>query len=1018
VQDNGQTNGTDDFKTDTGTASFTVTEVNDAPVATDDVLTSVAEDSGIRTITYADLTGNDSTGPADESGQTLTVTGVSAAVGGTVAIVSGHVEFTPTANFNGTASFDYRVQDNGTTNGALDAKTDIGTASFTVTEVNDAPVATDDVGSSVAEDSGTRTIALAALTSNDNDGDPGVVQTLTITAVSNAVGGTVLINGTNVEFTPTANFNGTASFDYTVQDNGTTNGALDAKTDIGQVSFIVTAVNDAPVVDLNGVAAGNDNTASYPSGISQLLIAPSATITDVDSPSLASMTVRLTNAKDSSLTQVGELLSLNAAATTAAIGLAVSGVASSSNTVYTLTITGSASLATYQTILKGVQYTDIKPASHNTTPRTVDVVVNDGTVNSVPHSVTISVAAPAGVAGEPINLALTDPSADHVGAVTVAIAGVPAGWTLNEGTKNGDGTWTVQTNNIATLSITSPGDYTGALVLNVTQSWTNADGSTGTALVADNVEVFAPGAPIFAWSGDDHLTGSSGDDLFVFAQPIGDDIIHTFDAAHDQVDLIGFAGIAGFADVQEYLASNAAGEAVLTLSDGMTITFDDVNVASLSADNFLFDQEPITDNAGSMAVSDGAMLPLSGIINNTGTIALNSSGSETYLELIQQGIMLQGGGALSLSDSGGNIISGTGTDVSFTNLDNRISGAGQLGAGQMTLVNSGTIHANGSNALVIDTGTNVVTNSGRLEATGSGGLVVDSALANSGSLWANGGNITLHGDVTGAGSATISGAATIEFGAASDQNVTFAAGAAGMLKLDVSAGFTGSVSGFVAGDSLDLGDVRFGDVSLITYAANDAGTGGTLIVSDGTHAAQITLAGQYAAAGAQADGQGGTLLAYDAPAVDHIMQGGAGNDILVGGAGNDTLIGGSGNDMYLFNRGGGQDLVVDSGGSADTMAFSAGVNPFDLLLSRQANDLRIAVYGSSDQVTIQNWYGGTDNQVETIQAGNGQTLLSTQVDQMIQAMAQFSANNNGMTWDQGIAQKPEEVQTVLAANWQ
>ena len=52
-------------------------------------------------------------------------------------------------------------------------------------------------------------------------------------------------------------------------------------------------------------------------------------------------------------------------------------------------------------------------------------------------------------------------------------------------------------------------------------SWTNADGSSGYAIVADNVEAYAPGAPIFAISGDDNLTGSSGNDVFVLAQPIG-----------------------------------------------------------------------------------------------------------------------------------------------------------------------------------------------------------------------------------------------------------------------------------------------------------------------------------------------------------------------------------------------------------------------------------------------------------------------------------------------------------------
>jgi hypothetical protein len=55
--------------------------------------------------------------------------------------------------------------------------------------------------------------------------------------------------------------------------------------------------------------------------------------------------------------------------------------------------------------------------------------------------------------------------------------------------------------------------------------------------------------------------------------------------------------------------------------------------------------------------------------------------------------------------------------------------------------------------------------------------------------------------------------------------------------------------------------------------------------------------------------------------------------------------------------------------------------------------------------------------VETIQAGNGQTLLNTQVDQLIQAMASFS-QQTGFTWDQAIDQNPQQVQSILAASWQ
>jgi hypothetical protein len=235
-----------------GTISITVTEVNDAPIASADALSSIAEDSGVRTVTFAALTGNDAPGPVtatDEAGQTLTVSAVSNATGGTVAIVSGHIEFTPTTNFNGTAGFDYTVQDNGTTGGIADPKTATAHATFSVTEVNDTPVPVNDALSSVAEDSGQRTISFASLTGNDSAGPANESsQTLTITGVTSAVGGTVSISGSNVLFTPDADFNGTASFDYTVQDNGTTNGVSDAKSATGHASFTVTPVADTPSV--------------------------------------------------------------------------------------------------------------------------------------------------------------------------------------------------------------------------------------------------------------------------------------------------------------------------------------------------------------------------------------------------------------------------------------------------------------------------------------------------------------------------------------------------------------------------------------------------------------------------------------------------------------------------------------------------------------------------------------------------------------------------------------------------
>ena len=350
----------------------------------------------------------------------------------------------------------------------------------------------------------------------------------------------------------------------------------------------------------------------------------------------------------------------------------------------------------------------------------------------------------------------------------------------------------------------------------------------------------------------------------MFSQPIGHDVIHSFDAASDQIDLIGYADFTGFGDILAHTANDAAGNAVITLGDGQSITLNGVGAASLTASDFVFDQTPVTENAGHMVISDGAILPLSGIIDNTGTIELNSTGSGTELELIEHGITLQGHGQVILSDSSENVLTGTVSDVKLTNVDNTISGAGHLGNGQMTLVNEGTIIATGTNALDVDTGTNVVVNTGTLEATGSGGLVIHGDVANSGLLWANGGNVTIAGAVNGSGSAVIDGVATLQFGAASSTQTTFGQDATGTLRLDDSLDFTGVVSGFGQDDHLDLSDIKFGAGVTHDYLANAEGTGGTLTVSDGAHTANISLLGQYTADGFHVsdDHHTGTLITY------------------------------------------------------------------------------------------------------------------------------------------------------------
>ena len=82
----------------------------------------------------------------------------------------------------------------------------------------------------------------------------------------------------------------------------------------------------------------------------------------------------------------------------------------------------------------------------------------------------------------------------------------------------------------------------------------------------------------------------------------------------------------------------------------------------------------------------------------------HATGSETNLQILVESLTLRGGGQVVLSDDSNNVIFGGAANATLINVDNTISGAGHIGAGQMALVNAGTIIADGTQALVIDTG--------------------------------------------------------------------------------------------------------------------------------------------------------------------------------------------------------------------------------------------------------------------------------------------------------------------------
>jgi hypothetical protein len=254
---------------------------------------------------------------------------------------------------------------------------------------------------------------------------------------------------------------------------------------------------------------------------------------------------------------------------------------------------------------------------------------------------------------------------------------------------------------------------------------------------------------------------------------------------------------------------------------------------------------------GTFKIDNNAILDLEGgTYSQLGTVQLNSSGNVT--ELVLDGNVTLSGGAVTLSNNSQNYIFGQISSNTLTN-EETISGAGQIGHGQMTLVNSGTINSNQSSGITIQANGGV-TNTGTLEATSGATLALSSTgvvnnnggtiTANTGTLQVNsstvsGGAITLNGasllqlntGVIHGGTVTNSSTGTIEI--ASGTNAlggTINNAAGGILKIDNNA--TLDLEG---GTYSQLGAVQLNSSGNVTELVLDGGvtlSGGTVTLSN------------------------------------------------------------------------------------------------------------------------------------------------------------------------------------------
>lgn len=147
------------------------------------------------------------------------------------------------------------------------------------------------------------------------------------------------------------------------------------------------------------------------------------------------------------------------------------------------------------------------------------------------------------------------------------------------------------------------------------------------------------------------------------------------------------------------------------------------------------------------------------------------------------------------------------------------------------------------------------------------------------------------------------------------------------------------------------------------------------------------------------------------------------NEIFYGSAGTDTLIGGGGADTYRFGSNLGKtninnlasDGVTTASGEID---FGSGINTDQLWFARSGNDLMVDLMGTQEQITISGWYGGNSRaQVQSINTADG-SKLDSQLQQLVSAMATYSANNPGFD-PTVVTQAPNDanLQATIGAAW-
>ncbi|MDR3665115.1 MAG: choice-of-anchor D domain-containing protein, partial [Mycobacterium sp.] len=344
------------------------------------------------------------------------------------------------------------------------------------------------------------------------------------------------------------------------------------------------------------------------------------------------------------------------------------------------------------------------------------------------------------------------------------------------------------------------------------------------------------------------------------------------------------------------------------IGNGATLLLDGGSLRGGTLTNAAGGNIVITTNSGTLA---------SIAVTNAGTISVTG---EQYYGLfstlsVAGSVTLSGGGSLVLVDPTGiyavptsQTLTGVAAGDTLDNIDNTISGYGQLGAGRLKLINEakGTIAATTSD-LVVNTGSVALINHGLIEALG-GTLLVQTVIDN-----------TAGGTIEALNNGTVAGIVLLDGGTLRGGTiVTDALHPASSLQLTTNGGTLDGTAGAVTLAAASQAEVVSGETLVLKGAVNELGTLSVFGASYYGETSAVQIAGTLALS------SGSALILADSTGINSA----AASEVVTGSAAatldNAALISGYGSlgagNLKLINElngtidaNGGNGLMVDAG---------------------------------------------------------------------------------------------------------